>query len=100
VTATYHLRSYEKATGQWDADIDLTPAQLPIVRGLLPETEYDPDLVHPRGLSRDQAVELAERIGVTVEPDNFDYFVEADEDWRVVASRRDGWMLSYVREMD
>ena len=88
MTIAHHLRGYHRQTGHIGAEFAITARTLPDVREVLRQSEDDPDLIDPYELARDQASRLAEILGVVVDPGRFDYFVEAEEDWRVVAAIR------------
>ena len=88
MTMSWHLRGYARETGLLSKDFYIQPDLLPVVRTVLPATYDDPILIEPRELTASRADRLADAIGVAVQPDMFDYFVEAEEDWRVVAAMR------------
>jgi hypothetical protein len=89
MTIAHHLRGYHRQSGYLGAEFAIADRMLPDVRAILREAEDYPDLIDPYELARDQAFRLAEVLGFIVDPDLFDYFVEAEEDWRVVAVMRD-----------
>jgi hypothetical protein len=62
---------------------------LPFVKYLLPEASADPDLVEPHELVSDQVARTAQELGIDIDPEAFDFYLEADEDWRTVAAKRD-----------
>jgi hypothetical protein len=88
VSVTHHLRGYDRRTGLPGFDDEIPASMLSAVREVLPATEDDPGLIDPHELTRDQTVWLAGLLGGVVDP-QFDYFVEAEEDWRVVAAIRE-----------
>jgi hypothetical protein len=88
MTMSWHLRGYARETGRLSKDFHIQPDLLPIVRDVLPDTDEDPVLIEPHELSPSRADRLADAIGLVVQPDLFDYFIEAEEDWRVVAAIR------------
>jgi hypothetical protein len=88
MTMSWHLRGYARETGLLSKDFYIQPDMLPVVRNVLPDSHDDPVLIEPHELSPSRADRLADAIGVLVQPDLFDYFVEAEEDWRVVAAIR------------
>jgi len=89
MTMTWHLRGYHRPDGALGFDLGLTPAMRLSVHEVLRASEDEPDLVDPYELARDQTVRMAEALDIAVDLDRFDYFVESEEDWRVVAMRRD-----------
>ncbi len=89
MTMTWHLRGYHRPNGTLGFDLGLTPAMRLSVDEVLRASEDEPDLVDPYELARDQTVRMAEALDIAVDLDRFDYFVESEEDWRVVAIRRD-----------
>lgn len=84
MTIAHHLRGYHWDSGQLGVDVHLRPEILPEVRDVL-HVEGDPRLIDPVELTPRQALRLADAFGLSIDPVGFDYFVEADEDWRVVA---------------
>ena len=89
MTMTYHLRGYHRETEYLGSEFDLSPTMLPSVNEVLREAEDDSDLIDPYELEAEQTIRLAEALGIAVAPDVFDYFVESEEDWSIVAVRRD-----------
>jgi hypothetical protein len=89
MTIAWHLRGYDRRSDLLAAEYDIKQELLPIMRDLLPEPENDPGMIDPYELTRDQTVRLADAIGLSIHPDRFDYFVEADEDWRMVEAKRE-----------
>lgn len=89
MTIAWHLRGYDRRSELLGVEFDISPKLLPIVRSLLPEPENDPGMIDPYELTRDETVRVADAIGVSIHPDRFHYFVEADEDWRMVEAKRD-----------
>jgi len=88
MTIAWHLRGYDRRTETLGCEFDISPGMLPLVRAVLPKPENDPELIDPYVLTRDLTIRLADGIGVSIHPDRYDYFVEADEDWRLVEARR------------
>ena len=89
MTVAYHLRGYDKTTEFVGVEFDVPATMLPFVKDLLPQTSADPDLIEPHELAGDQVVRLAHELAIVVDPDAFDFYIEADEDWRTVAKKRD-----------
>jgi hypothetical protein len=83
----YHLRGFDKRTEYEAVDFEIPLSMLSNVRALVPQAEDDPEFVDPHELTRDQAVRVAEALGVTADPDRIDYYVESDEDPYVVAAQ-------------
>ena len=89
MTVAYHLRGYDKTTEFVGVEFDIPVRMLPFVKDLLPQTAADPDLIDPHELVGDQVARLARELGVGIDPDQFDFYIEADEDWRTVSEKRD-----------
>jgi hypothetical protein len=90
MTVAYHLRGYDRTTEFVGVEFDIPATMLPFVRNLLPQAAADPDLIEPHELVSDQVVRLAQELGIGIDdPDTFDFYIEADEDWRTVAEKRD-----------
>jgi hypothetical protein len=70
-------------------EFDVPATMLPFVKELLPEASTDPDLIEPHELASEQVARLAHELGIGVDPDAFDFYIEASEDWRTVAEKRD-----------
>lgn len=87
MTVKYHLRGFDRRTEFLGVDIDISPELLAVVRELLPEAADDPEFIDPLPITDSQAIRVAEVLGVPVDPDRFEYFIESDEDWRVVAAQ-------------
>jgi len=89
MTVAYHLRGYDKTTELVGIEFDIPSTMLPFVKDLLQQAAADPDLVEPHELVSDQVARLAQKLGIDIDPDAFDFYIEADEDWRTVAEKRD-----------
>ena len=89
MTVAYHLRGYDKATEFVGVEFDIPATMLPFVKDLVPLAAADPDLIEPHELVSDQVARLAQELGIGIDPDAFDFYIEADEDWRTVANKRD-----------
>jgi hypothetical protein len=89
MTVAYHLRGYDRTTEFVGVEFDIPATMLPLVKDLLQQTSADPELIEPHGLAGDQVVRLAHELGIVVDPEGFDFYIEADEDWRTVAKKRD-----------
>ena len=89
MTVKYHLCGFDRRTEFLGVDIDIPPAMLAAVRELLPEAADDPEFIDPHAITDSQAIRVAEVLGVSVDLDRFEYFIESDEDWRVVAAQVD-----------
>jgi hypothetical protein len=89
MTVVYHLRGYDKTTEFVSVEFDIPAAMLPLVKALLPDIDADPDLVEPHAIACDQVARLAHELRVSVNPDSFDFYIEADEDWRTAGKRHD-----------
>ena len=89
MTVAYHLRGYHTRTGALGQEFVIGASTLLDVRRALRETGDDPELIDPHELGSNQARQVAEALGVSIDTERFDYFVEAEEDWRVVAAIRD-----------
>jgi hypothetical protein len=98
MTVRHYLRGYAKDMGHPGIDdpdmgdlvveFRIDGRRLPDLREILRAAEDDPDLIDPYELAGDLATRLAEVLGVVVDPARLDYFVETEEDWRVVAAIR------------
>src|SRR5208337_1620111 len=84
MTVAYHLRAYDKTTGFVGVEFDIPVTLLAFVKDLFPEASADPDLIDPHESACDQVARLAHELGIGVDPDAFDFYIEADEDWRLV----------------
>jgi hypothetical protein len=84
-----HLRGYDKWSEALRSQYDVPKELLPIARQLIGETPDDPDLLDPHPLDPDQVRALARRLGMQIDPQQYDYYLEADEDWQKVAQMRD-----------
>ncbi len=89
MTVAYHLRGYNKATELVGVEFDIPATMLPFMKDLVPEASADPDLIEPHELVSEQVARLAHELGIGIDPDAFDFYIEADEDWRTVTQRRD-----------
>lgn len=87
MTVAHHLRGYYKTTGSLGFDMSIVEVMLPAVRDALGDFAHDPDLIDPHELTREGAIRLEAATGLSLNRYRFDYFVEADEDWRLVAAR-------------
>ncbi len=88
MTVAYHLRGYDKTTELVGVEVDIPATTLPFLKDLVPQAAADPDLVEPHELARDQVARLACELGIGIDPDAFDFYIEADEDWRLVEAAR------------
>ena len=83
------LRGYDRRTevlrGQWDLPLSDTPW----LRRLVTAAADDPDLLDPYPLLRDQVRALASRLSLPIDTTEYDYYLEADEDWEKVVEARD-----------
>lgn len=89
MTVAYHLRGYDKTTELVGVEFDIPATKLPFLKDLVLQAAADPDLVEPHELVKDQVARLACELGIGIDPDAFDFYIEADEDWRTVAKKRD-----------
>ena len=89
MTVAYHLRGYDKTTEYVGVEFDIPATMLSFVKDLLAEASADPDLIEPHELASDKVARLAHELGIGVDPNAFDFYLEADEDWRTVAEKRD-----------
>jgi hypothetical protein len=89
MTLAHHLRGYDRHTELLGVEYDIAEPLLALVKELVTAPSDDPDLIQPYPLDRTQVARLAEQIDEVVDPTAFDYFVEADDDWRSVAAKRD-----------
>ena len=87
MTVKYHLRGFDKRTEYEAVDFDIPASMLEIVHALVPQADKDTDFDDPHELTSDQAIRVADVLGVTVDPDRIDYYVESDEDAHVVAAQ-------------
>ena len=87
MTVKYHLCGYDRSTEFLGVDFDIPSAMLATIRDLLPHCDEDPEFIDPLPITTDQAIRVADALGVAVEPDRFVYYIESDEDWRVVAAK-------------
>jgi hypothetical protein len=89
MTVAYHLRGYDRTTELVGVEFDIPATTLPFLKDLVPQAAADPDLIEPHELVRDQVARLVRELGIGIDPDAFDFYIEADEDWRAVAEKRD-----------
>jgi hypothetical protein len=89
MTLAHHLRGYGRHTELRGVEYDIAEPLLPLVNELVTARSDDPDLLQPYPLDRTQVARLAEQTGEAVDPTAFDYCVEADDDWKSVAAKRD-----------
>ena len=89
MTVAYHLRGYDRTTEFVGVEFDIPATTLPFLKDLLQQAAADPDLTEPHELVSDQVARLAQELAIVVDPDAFDFYIEADEDWRTVANKRD-----------
>lgn len=89
MTVAHYLRGYHWDSGELGVDIHLDGEMWPAIKAALPTMAHDHDLIDPVALTHWQTVRLADATGLPVDPAGFDYFIEADEHWRVVAEVRD-----------
>jgi hypothetical protein len=87
VTVKYHLCAYDRCTEFLAVDFDIPEALLPAVRQLMPEASDDPDFIDPHEITSEQTARLARILGLTIDPDQYYYSVESDEDAYVVAAQ-------------
>lgn len=88
MTVAYHLRGYNRRTEFVGVEFDIPVTMLPFVKGLLPDSDADPDLFEPHAIACEQVARLARELGINVDPTAFDFYIEADEDWRTAGGRR------------
>lgn len=88
MTVAYHLRGYDRTTEYVGVELDIPVELLPLVKSLLPDLDADPDLYHPHAIACDQVARLTQELSVSVDPSAFDFYIEADEDWRTGRDRR------------
>jgi hypothetical protein len=84
----YHLRAYDKQPELVRVAFDIPAGLLPLVKDLVPESAADPDLIEPHAIACNQAQRLAQELRISVDPEAFDFYIEADEDWRTAGERR------------
>lgn len=89
MTVAHYLRGYDRRTGRLGVEFAIVPTLLAAVRRALPDASDDPGLIDPYELTHCQTVRLAGLLDFEVYLGRFDYFVEAEEDWHVVAAIRD-----------
>ncbi len=87
MTVKYHLCGFDRRTESLAVDFDIRPEMLTVVHEPLPEAADDPEFIDPLPITDSQAIRVAEVLGVPVDLDRFEYFIESDEDWRVVAAQ-------------
>ncbi len=87
MTVKYHLCGYDRSTEFLAVEFDIPEALLPMVRQLPPEAEDGPDFVDPHEITSDQTARLARTLDLTIDPDQYYWSVESDEDPYVVAAR-------------
>ena len=91
MTMVWHLRGYERDTGLLGKDFPLAPVKVRAVRGVLSNRDGEAIPVDPSELTPRTADRIADAIGLPIDSDRFDYFVEAEEDWRIVAAMRESF---------
>jgi len=89
MTIGHHLRGYDRQTELLRAEHNIAASLLPAVRELVGAPTDDPELLQPHALDLARATELATWLGVRPDLSSLDFFVEADEDRRIVAAKRD-----------
>jgi len=78
MTVTWHLCGYDKRTEYLGSDIIIPQTMLPVVRSIVRPRDDDPAYADPVEASADQAARLAKALGVRVDLERFDYFVESE----------------------
>lgn len=84
-----YLRGYDKRYETLRDQHDIPTGELPFLQELVGPAADDPDLFDPHPLGGSELRRLAQRLGITTDEDRYDYYVEAEEDWRRVAQMRD-----------
>lgn len=72
----HRLVGYHRKTEQLSAEYDIPAALLPVIKRIADVSQDDPDALGSYPLDGDQARNIAERIGVRVDPSKLDYFLE------------------------
>jgi hypothetical protein len=85
MSVAHHLRGYYRTTGSLGFDMGIGEEMLPAVRAALGDIAHDPALIDPHELTREATARLETTFGLCLNRHRFHYFVEADEDWRLVA---------------
>jgi hypothetical protein len=89
MSVTWHLRGYDRHSELLATQYEIPLEMLATIRAIVAAEDNDPAMLDPRELSWDQTVRLAQVSGWSIDPNRFDYFIEADEDWRVVEAKRE-----------
>jgi hypothetical protein len=88
MSVTRWLRGYNRQTevlgGQWGIPSD----EMPWIRRTVGKPD-DPELLDPHPLSARQVRSLAARLCLPIDPTEYDYYIEAEDDWKKVAEMRD-----------
>ncbi len=79
MTVVHHLRGYVRQIGCPGLDFEIAPAMLPEVWEILPKTPVEAGPSEPRELTRIQTIFLSEVLGLTVDLERFNYFMEEEE---------------------
>lgn len=93
MSLTRWLRGYHRQTevlgGQWNIPTD----EMPWIRRTVGSKPDDPDLLDPHALTTRQVRTLIAKLNLRIDPTEYDYYVEAEEDWKKVAEMRDAQQL-------
>jgi hypothetical protein len=89
MTMARYLRGYHWDSGQLGVDIYLDQDLWHAIQDVLPLAARDRDPIDPVKLTSWQTGRVADATGLPIDPSGYDYFLEADEHWRVVAEIRD-----------
>jgi hypothetical protein len=78
MSLTWHLPNYRKHAQRPCPDLGIRPGALRTASDIPPDTR---DVPGPHMLTSARSERLAETSGQSIEPDRFDCFLEAAEDW-------------------
>ncbi len=80
-----YLRGYDRASEVLRVQYDFPDDLLPLARPLIGDVSDDPDLLDPHALTPAHVREIAEKLGLPIDGSRYDFYLEAEEDWRLVA---------------
>jgi hypothetical protein len=89
VSAAHYLRGYDKLSDGLEVQYEVPASLLSLVRQLIGDTPSDPELFDPHQLTPKQVKVLASKLGYFVDDGKYEFYFEAEEDWKKVAEMRD-----------
>jgi hypothetical protein len=89
MTLKRYIRGYDKAYETLKVQQEIPADRLPMLHEMIGHPDDDPDLFDPHSLSRADVRRLANSLGITMDENAYDYFAEAEKDWKTVANMRD-----------